>query len=76
LTVWHASRYGSTAAPTEKEKLVVERLTMRGDSTVLADATEHSVAVWVANYMSKSVRIANASVQGMWVGVASPFLYG
>jgi G8 domain len=73
FTVWHPSRRGLAATPAET--LVVDKLTARGDSTILASADENPVGVWVANYASKNVVIANANVQGTRVGVSSPFFY-
>jgi hypothetical protein len=73
FTVWHASRFGLTATPTES--LVVDKLTARGDPTVLASADENPVGVWVANYASKRVVIGNVNVQGARIGVSSPFFY-
>jgi hypothetical protein len=72
--VWHAARYGVTATPAEK--LVIDRLTARGDPTVLATGDENPVGVWVANYASKSVVVTNANLQSLRVGVSSPFFYG
>jgi hypothetical protein len=74
FNVWHAARHGVTAMPSEK--LVIDRLTARGDPDVLATAGENAVGVWVANYVSKSVAVTNANVQGLRVGVSSPFFYG
>jgi hypothetical protein len=73
FTVWHASRFGLTATPTET--LVVDKLTARGDATVLASADENPVGVWVANYASKNVVIGNLNLQGTRIGVSSPFFY-
>jgi hypothetical protein len=73
LTVWHSSRSGLAATPTDS--LVVDKLTARGDSTILASADENPVGVWVANYASKNVVIGNANVQGTRIGVSSPFFY-
>jgi hypothetical protein len=74
FTVWHSSRYGITVTPTDN--VVVENLTARGDSTILASAVENPVGVWVGDYASKNVVVANADVQGMRIGVSSPFFYG
>jgi len=74
FTVWHVSRHGITAKPTEK--LIVDRLTARGDWSILASADENPVGVWVANYASKSVVVGSANVQGTRIGVSSPFFYG
>jgi hypothetical protein len=74
LTVWHASQHGIIATPTKK--LVIEKVKVRGDSTVLASADEHPVGVWIANYVSRDVSVVNADIQGTRIGVASPFFYG
>jgi hypothetical protein len=74
LKVWHASRHGITATP--GEKLVVENLRVRGDAAALAGVNENPVGVWVTNYAAKDVVITNVNVQGLRVGVASPFFYG
>jgi hypothetical protein len=55
---------------------VVENLMARGEPSALAGANENPVGVWVANYASKNVAIVNANVQGIRIGVASPFFYG
>jgi hypothetical protein len=73
FTVWHASRLGISATPTDT--LVVDKVTARGDSTALASADENPVGVWVANYASKNVVIRAANLQGTRVGVLSPFFY-
>ena len=72
--VWHAARHGVTATPAET--LVLDKLTVRGDASVLASADENPLGVWLANYVSKSVRITGANLQGLRVGVSSPFFYG
>ncbi|MGB7220479.1 MAG: G8 domain-containing protein [Vicinamibacterales bacterium] len=69
--VWHTSRHGVTAMPTDK--LVIDNVTVRGDVSVLASELESPAGVWLSNYMSKSIVVRNANVQGMRVGVASPF---
>ena len=74
LTVWHASRHGVTARPSEA--LTVKGFRARGDLSVLASASEKPVGVWVANYVSKQIVIDDANVQGVRVGVSSPFFYG
>lgn len=73
-TVWHASRHGVTARPSDT--LVVDGLTVRADPSVLASAVENPAGVWVANYASRRVVIRRANVQGTRVGVSSPFFYG
>jgi hypothetical protein len=74
FTVWHASRHGLAATPTEK--LAIENLTALGDAAALGGANENPTGVWVANYASRDVVVRNANVQGLRVGVASPFFYG
>src|SRR5713226_5603329 len=69
--VWNPTRHGVTATPTDK--LTVDTLTARGDKAVLANEFESPSGVWVGNYLSKSITIRNANVQGMRTGVSSPF---
>jgi hypothetical protein len=69
--VWNPSRHGLTATPTDK--LVIDDLTARGDRSVLQDEFETPAGVWVGNYISKNIVIRNADVQGMRMGVQSPF---
>ena len=69
--VWNTSRHGITATPTDR--LVVDGLTARGDQSILSDEFAGSTGVWVGNYISKNIVIRNADVQGMRLGVQSPF---
>ena len=69
--VWNPSRHGVTGMPTDK--LVVDGLVVRGDKSVLSNDFENTAGIWLANYMSKSIVVRNADVQGMRTGVASPF---
>lgn len=69
--VWHISRHAVTAFPTDR--LTVQGLTARGDPGVLAGRFEDPTGVWFTNYAAKSVTIRNVDIQGMRVGVASPF---
>jgi parallel beta-helix repeat protein len=73
--VWHASRYGMTGTPTDK--LIVDKITVLGDAAILDDLGDRftdSTGLWFAKYMSKSVEIRDADVQGMRTGVvSSPF---
>ena len=55
------------------DKLLIDSVTVRGDISVLANEFESPAGVWLSNYMSKSIVVRNANVQGMRVGVASPF---
>jgi hypothetical protein len=71
--VWHPSRHGITGTPTDT--LTVDKVTLRGDPSILADRLENPVGVWLADYMSKNVVVSNANVQGMRIGVSSPFFY-
>lgn len=70
---WHSSRHGIMGSP--PETLVVDRLVVRGDPAALDDASERPVGVWISNYVSRSVNVTGADVQGMRVGVLSPFFY-
>ena len=69
--VWHTSRHALTAFPADR--LVVNRFVVRGDARVLAGALENPTGIWVSNYAAKTVSITGADIQGMRVGVASPF---
>jgi hypothetical protein len=64
--VWHISRHAVTAFPTDR--LTVHGLTARGDPGVLVGRFEDPTGVWFSNYA-----IRDADIQGMRVGVASPF---
>ena len=74
FTVWHAWEHGITATPTET--LTIEQLTARGDASALISAEESPAGLWVANYASKKVVVNQVDVQGMRLGVSSPFFYG
>jgi len=69
--VWHPSRHGVTATPTDT--LVVDRLTVRGDKSVLTSDLDAPVGLWFSNYAAKSVVVRDGDIQGLRVGVASPF---
>ncbi len=73
FTVWHASRQGVVATPIDA--LTVDRLKVRGDASALTSAAENPVGVWVGNYASRQVAITGANVQGVRIGVGSPFFY-
>lgn len=69
--VWHTSRHGITAFPTDR--LTIEGVTARGDVTALQGPFETPTGIWFTNYAAKSVTVRAANIQGMRVGVASPF---
>ena len=69
--VWNSARHGVTATPADK--LTLDGVTVRGDTAILADEFESPAGVWVDNYLSKSIVIRNANVQGVRTGVSSPF---
>jgi hypothetical protein len=71
MRVWHTSRHAVTAFPADR--LVVQGLVARGDVRVLQDAFENPTGLWFTNYAAKSVTVRGANVQGMRVGVSSPF---
>ena len=70
---WHSSRHAVMGSP--PETLVVDGLIVRGDPAALDDPSERPVGVWISNYISRSVSVTGADVQGMRVGVLSPFFY-
>ena len=73
FTVWHPSHHGFRGIP--PEQLTVDKLTVRGDPTVLDDPSENPVGVSIANYISRRVVVTSADVQAMRVGILSPFFY-
>jgi hypothetical protein len=74
LRVWHASRHGLTGMPTDR--LVVDRVTIRGDKSVLASHTESPAGIWLSNYVAKTITVRYADIQGMRTGISSPFYHG
>jgi parallel beta-helix repeat protein len=72
--VWHASRHAVTAFPTDR--LTIDGFVGRGDATVLDDASENPTGIWFTDYAAKSVSVRNVNIQGLRVGVASPFFHG
>jgi hypothetical protein len=71
--VWHASRHAVTAFPTDR--LTIDGLTGRGDPAVLGDPSENPTGIWFTDYAAKSVTVRNVNIQGLRVGVASPFFH-
>jgi hypothetical protein len=71
--VWNASTNGLTATPTDE--LTVDGITVRGDKSLLSDAEERPAGVWIGHYISKTVTIRNADIQGLRTGVSSPFAH-
>ena len=69
--VWHTSRHAVTAFPADR--LVVDGLVARGDVARLQDRFENPTGVWFGNYAAKTMEVRRADVQGMRVGVTSPF---
>jgi len=68
---WNPSRHGLTGTPTDR--LIVDSITVRGDTSILSDEFESPTGVWVTNYIAKSIVVRNADIQGMRTGVYSPF---
>jgi hypothetical protein len=69
--VWNPALHGLTATPSDN--LIVDTITVLGDKSILTNEFESPTGVWVGNYLSKSIVIRNADVQGMRTGVSSPF---
>jgi len=74
VAVWHASRHAVTGTPTAT--LAVDRMIARGDPSLLADPVEKPVGLWFGDYRSANISINNADIEGVRVGVSSPFYYG
>jgi hypothetical protein len=73
FAVWHASRHGVTGTPTDT--LTVDRITARGDPSMLADPLEKPVGLWFGDYRAANIVVSNADVEGVRIGVSSPFFY-
>ena len=65
------ARHGVTATPADK--LVVDKVVVRGDPAILARQVESPAGVWLSNYVAKTITIRDADVQGMRIGISSPF---
>jgi hypothetical protein len=74
LRVWHPSRHGLTATPTDK--LIIDHATVRGDASILARQVESPAGIWLSNYIAKTIVVRDSDVQGMRTGVSSPFYQG
>ena len=71
--VWHASRHAVSAFPTDR--LTIDGFTVRGDAAVLGYTSENPTGIWFSDYAAKSVNLRNVNIQGLRVGVASPFFH-
>ena len=71
LRVWHTSRNAVTAFPADR--LDIDGAVVRGDTAILSVPVENPTGIWFSNYVAKSVLVRNSDIQGMRVGVASPF---
>jgi hypothetical protein len=74
LRVWHPSRHGLTSTPADT--LVVDRVTIRGDRSILASQVENPAGIWLSNYAAKTILLRDVDVQGMRTGISSPFYQG
>ena len=69
--VWHATRQAIAAFPVDE--LTIDGAVVRGDPAVLVRDYENPAGIWLTNYAAKHVVIRRADVQGLRVGVFSPF---
>jgi hypothetical protein len=69
--VWHATRQAIAAFPVDE--LTIDGAVVRGDPAVLAHDYENPAGIWLANYAAKHVIIRRTDIQGLRVGVFSPF---
>jgi len=74
FTAWNIGRYAVMGTPTDR--MVIDGLLVRGDTSVLADAQEDPTGVWIGNYASKQIAVRNADIEGVRTGIASPFFSG
>lgn len=68
---WHPSRYGFFGFPLNR--LEFDTFVVRGDRTALNDVYEDPTGLWFGDYVSKTVAIRNADIQGTRTGITSPF---
>ena len=71
--VWNASTHGLTATPADK--LTIDGISVRGDKSLLSDPEERPAGIWIGHYISKTITIRNANIQGLRTGVSSPFVH-
>ena len=69
--VWHATRQAIAAFPVDE--LTIDGAIVRGDRAVLERDYENPAGIWLTNYAAKRVIIRRADIQGLRVGVFSPF---
>lgn len=69
--VWHTTRQAIAAFPVDE--LTIDGAVVRGDPAMLARDYENPSGIWLTNYGSKHVIIDRADIQGLRVGVFSPF---
>jgi hypothetical protein len=78
--VWHPSRQGFTATPTDT--MVLDRITVLGDPRIMGGDSrdrfglgiwQNPIGIWISNYMAKGVTVKDANVQGLRAGLVSPF---
>jgi hypothetical protein len=69
--VWHTTRQGIAAYPVDE--LTIDGAVVRGDPAILARDYENPAGIWLTNYAAKHVIIRRADIQGLRVGVFSPF---
>jgi len=78
--VWHPSRQGFTATPTDT--MVLDHITILGDTRIMNNGPndrfgmgiwQNPIGVWISNYMAKGVVVKDANIQGLRAGVVSPF---
>jgi hypothetical protein len=74
LRVWHASRHGVTATPTDT--LTLDHVTIRVNRSLLASQIENPAGIWLSDYAAKTIVVRDADVQGMRTGISSPFYQG
>jgi hypothetical protein len=68
---WNIARYGLMGAPTDR--MVIDGLVVRGDTTILSDEHEEPAGAWIGNYASKQIVVRNADIEGLRTGILSPF---
>ncbi len=72
--VWNSARHGVTGTPTDT--LVLDKITVRGDKSILSDEFENPTGIWINNYLAKKIVVRSADIQDMRTGISSPFFRG
>ena len=74
LRVWHVSHDGLATTPVDR--LLVDRVTIRGDASMLAEQLGPSTGISLLNLAAKRVVLRNVDVQGVRTGISGLLYQG